>query len=87
MYPRKGAIAAGSDADIVLWDPKAEHTISAATHHMRVRLFDVRRISGCGATRERSIRAAKLIVDGGQFIGKIGRGKYLRRDARGGAWD
>src|SRR3984893_2002084 len=36
MYPKKGVLAAGSDADVVLWDPAAEHMISARTHHMRV---------------------------------------------------
>ena len=86
MYPRKGTIAAGSDADLVLWDPKAEHTISAATHNMRCdySLFEGFRVQG---NARKVYSRGELVVDGGRFIGRVGRGKYLRRDARGGAWD
>jgi dihydropyrimidinase len=85
MYPRKGTIAAGSDADIVLWDPKAEHTISAATHHMRVdySMFEGFKVRG---NARRVYSRGELIVDNGNFLGKPGRGTYLRRAARGGAW-
>jgi dihydropyrimidinase len=85
MYPRKGVIAPGSDADIVLWDPGAEHIISAATHHMRVdySMFEGFRVRG----NARDVYSrGELIVSNGQFIGRPGRGKYLRREARGGAW-
>ena len=41
MYPKKGVLAEGSDADIVLWDPVAPYTISASTHHMRVDVLHV----------------------------------------------
>jgi len=85
MYPRKGTLAAGSDADIVLWDPKAEHTISAATHHMRVdySMFEGFKVRG---NARKVYSRGELVVDGGKFVGKVGRGKYLRRAARGGAW-
>ncbi len=85
MYPRKGTIAAGSDADLVLWDPKAEHTISAATHNMRCdySMFEGFQVRG---NARKVYSRGEIIVDNGYFIGKVGRGKYLRRNARGGAW-
>jgi len=85
MYPRKGAIAAGSDADIVFWDPQADYTISAKTHHMRVdySMFEGFRVKG----NVRSVMSrGEMVVDNGQFLGKVGRGQYLKRAARGGAW-
>ncbi len=85
MYPKKGVLAPGSDADIVLWDPVAEHTISAATHHMRVDYSMFEGFHVRGNARDVYSRG-ELIVAGGNFIGKPGRGNYLRREARGGAW-
>jgi dihydropyrimidinase len=85
MYPKKGTIAAGSDADLVVWDSKAEHTISAKTHAMRVdySMFEGFKVRG----NARQVYArGELIVEDGRYLGKAGRGAYLRRAARGGAW-
>jgi dihydropyrimidinase len=85
MYPKKGAIARGSDADIVVWDPKAEHLISAKTHHMRVDYSMFEGFQVIGNARQVFSRG-ELIVENGQYVGRAGRGQYLRRAARGGAW-
>jgi dihydropyrimidinase len=85
MYPKKGVLAAGSDADLVLWDPGAHHTISAATHHMRVDYSMFEGFKVKGNARDVYSRG-ELIVSKGEFIGTPGRGEYLRRQARGGAW-
>jgi dihydropyrimidinase len=75
----------GSDADIVVWDPMAEHTISAATHNMRCdfSMFEGYEVKG---NARQVFSGGELIVEGGRFLGKAGRGNYLRREARGGAW-
>jgi len=85
LYPRKGTLAPGSDADIVIWDPNAEYLISAATHHMRVdySMFEGFRVKGNART---VLSRGEVIVDNGQWLGRAGRGTYLRRAARGGAW-
>jgi dihydropyrimidinase len=85
MYPKKGEIAPGSDADLVIWDPEARHTISSKTHHMRVdySMFEGFEVQGNART---VLSRGEVIVDGVQFLGKAGRGQYLRRAARGGAW-
>ncbi len=85
MYPKKGVLAPGSDADIVIWDPEAEHTISASTHHMRVdySMFEGFKVKGNVRT---VLSRGEVIVENNQFHGKAGRGSYLKRAARGGAW-
>ncbi len=85
MYPQKGEIAPGSDADIVIWDPQAPYTISAATHHMKVdySMFEGFTVKG---NARMVLSRGEVIVEGNRFLGKAGRGKYLKRAARGGAW-
>jgi dihydropyrimidinase len=85
LYPRKGEIAIGTDADLVLWDSTLDHVISAATHHMRVdySMFEGFHVKGNAIT---VMSRGEVIVDKGAFLGRPGRGRYLRRQARGGAW-
>src|SRR5947209_13683610 len=74
MYPKKGEIASGSDADLVIWDASALYTISAATHHMRVdySMFEGFEVKGNVRT---VMSRGEVIVDGGQWLGKAGRGR------------
>ena len=86
LYPRKGTLAPGSDADIVVWDPKAEHTISAKTHHMRVdySMFEGFAVKG---NAKLVMSRGEILVDNGSYSGRPGRGQFLKREARGGAWN
>ena len=78
LYPRKGTVAVGSDADLVIFDPAAERVISAKTHHMRVDYSMFEGIKTHGAPRQVFSRG-RLIVDGVRFTGKAGAGEFLKR--------
>ncbi len=79
LYPRKGIIAPGSDADIVLYDPQATQVLSAATHHMNV---DYSAYEGFGITGQvRTVLSrGEVVIDGGEYRGRTGHGQFLRRD-------
>ena len=81
LYPRKGAIAPGSDADIVVWNPQREITWSAATHHMRVDYnpYEGRLVKGAP---DLVLSRGRPVIDGGRFVGRPGAGRFLRRSPR-----
>jgi dihydropyrimidinase len=78
LFPRKGTIAVGSDADIVVFDPNEEMTISAKTHHMNVdySAYEGMRIKGVTKT---VLSRGRVIIDEGKYVGKAGDGEFLRR--------
>ncbi len=82
LFPRKGAIAVGSDADLVLFDPDKQHTISANNHHSNVdySLYEGRCVTG---KVEKVFLRGDLIVNGDQWLGRKGGGKYQKRSASG----
>jgi dihydropyrimidinase len=78
LYPRKGTIAVGSDADLVIFNPTRKHTISAKTHHMRVdySMFEGIQVTGMA---DMVLSRGKVIVEGEKFLGRAGQGQFLRR--------
>ena len=79
LYPRKGTIAVGSDADIVVYDPAALQTLSAGTHHMNVdySAYEGMEITGKVAV---AISRGRVVVADGEFRGSAGHGSFLPRD-------
>jgi len=79
MYPRKGTIAPGSDADIVVYDPKATQTLSVETHHMNVDYSAYEGMAITGRVETVLSRGSVVIADG-TFHGGEGHGKFLSRE-------
>jgi dihydropyrimidinase len=78
LYPRKGVIAAGSDADIVLYDPAKRHTLSVATHHMNMDYSAWEGWQMSGGVAAVWSRGRK-IIDEGTYLGSKGHGRFLQR--------
>ena len=78
LYPRKGALLPGSDADLVIWDPERELTYGRAysKHRTDYNLFEGRKLKGF---QEKVYLRGRLIVDGDRWLGKAGQGRFLAR--------
>jgi dihydropyrimidinase len=78
LFPRKGTIAVGSDADVVIFDPSAEQTISASTHHMNVdySAYEGWKIKGAVET---VLSRGRVVIENGEYKGKPGDGQFLKR--------
>src|ERR1700704_916251 len=78
LYPRKGTIAVGSDADLVVFDPERKHTISAKTHHMRVdySMFEGIEVTGMPDV---VLSRGRVVVEADKFLGRAGAGEFLKR--------
>ena len=80
IHPRKGSLAEGADADIVVWDPEATKTISAATHHQNVdfNVFEGMTVKGCAS---HTISRGRVVYADGRLDTERGAGRYIERPA------
>jgi dihydropyrimidinase len=86
VYPRKGSITIGADADIVVWDPEASKTISAKTHHQNIdyNIFEGMTVKGCAS---HTISQGNLVYADGKLNVKRGAGRYVNRPAYASYYD
>ena len=78
LYPRKGSMGVGADAELVVWDPEKRHTLSHETLHMRVDYSPVegREVVGFPSV---VMQRGKVLTRDGKFLGKAGQGQFLKR--------
>jgi len=78
LYPRKGVVAPGSDADLVVYDPAGRTRIGVESHHMNM---DYSAYEGVevGGKVDTVLSRGSVVLSGGQFRGRAGHGKFLRR--------
>jgi dihydropyrimidinase len=78
IFPRKGAITVGADADIVVWDPKASKTISAKTHHSSIdfNIFEGMTVEGCAS---HTLSRGKVVFENGKLNAERGAGRYIEK--------
>jgi dihydropyrimidinase len=78
LYPRKGTIAPGSDADLVVWDPEKKLTISASNHHSNVNysLFEGTEVTGAP---EVVLVRGQVIVENDELVAQPGAGQFVKR--------
>ncbi|HLN79687.1 MAG TPA: dihydropyrimidinase, partial [Thermoanaerobaculia bacterium] len=81
LFPRKGTIAPGSDADVVVFDPNGKQMLSAKTLHMKVDYnpYEGREVTGVAET---VLSRGRVIVENGKFVGRAGAGSFLKRKPR-----
>jgi dihydropyrimidinase len=78
LYPRKGVIAPGSDADVVIYDPNGRTVISVESHHMNMdhSAWEGTEIDGRVDT---VVSRGVVVIDDGQYVGRKGHGQYQKR--------
>ncbi|MCA9538525.1 MAG: dihydropyrimidinase [Myxococcales bacterium] len=78
IYPRKGSLQPGADADLVVWDPDGTRTISAATHHMNIdfNIYEGMQVTGVPAV---TLSAGKVVYERGDLRSVRGVGRYVDR--------
>jgi dihydropyrimidinase len=84
LYPRKGTIAVGSDADVVVFDPNRERTFSVRNQHQRLdhNAFEGIAVSGAPSV---VLSRGRVIVRDNAFVGNVGAGRFLKRSRFGSA--